>query len=55
LRLSGADPIEPHRQIAHFRVSSVGVPPPVMWEGTEGVLVGYNGGEARGGTQNSAR
>src|SRR5262245_54135576 len=40
---SGVDPYKLHRQIALFGASSVGMPPLVVYEGTDGVLVVYNG------------
>jgi hypothetical protein len=39
----GADPVKLQRQIARFGASSVGMPPVVVYEGTDGVLVVYNG------------
>jgi len=42
-RRSGADPIKLHRQIARFGASSVGMPPIIVYEGSDGVLVIYNG------------
>jgi hypothetical protein len=42
-RRTGADPIKLHRQIARFGASSAGMPPLVAYEGTDGVLVVYNG------------
>jgi len=42
-RRSGADPFKLHRQIAQFGPSSVGMPPLIVYEGTDGVLVVYNG------------
>ena len=46
LRLPGsrqcADPIKLQRQIARFGASSTGMPPLVVYEGTDGVLVVYN-------------
>ena len=42
-RRSGADPIKLHRQIARFGGSSAGMPPLIVYEGTDGVLVVYNG------------
>jgi hypothetical protein len=42
-RRSGADPIKLHRQIARFGTSSAGMPPIVVYEGSDGVLVIYNG------------
>ena len=39
----GADPAKLHRQIARFGKSTVGMPPPWVFEGTDGVLVIYNG------------
>ena len=42
-RRQGADPAKLHRQIALHGRSSVGMPPPWVYEGTDGVLVLYNG------------
>jgi hypothetical protein len=42
-RPTGADPVKLQRQISRFGASSVGMPPPVVYEGTDGVLVVYNG------------
>ncbi len=42
-RLSGADPVKLQRQITRFGPSSAGMPPLVVYEGTDGVLVIYNG------------
>lgn len=42
-RRQGADPAKPARQIALFGRSAVGMPPPWVYEGTDGVLVLYNG------------
>jgi hypothetical protein len=39
----GADPIKLARQIAQFGASAIGMPPIVVYEGTDGVLVIYNG------------
>ena len=39
----GADPVKLQRQIARFGASSAGMPPLVVYEGTDGVLVVYNG------------
>src|SRR3970040_1617259 len=38
-----ADPIKLTRQIARFGASSAGMPPIIVYEGTDGVLVIYNG------------
>ncbi len=38
-----ADPVKLARQIARFGSSTVGMPPLVVYEGTDGVLVIYNG------------
>src|SRR5258708_39750994 len=40
---SSADPMKLHRQIARFGSSSAGMPPLVVYEGTDGFLVIYNG------------
>jgi hypothetical protein len=42
-RPSGADPVKLQRQIARFGASSAGMPPLIVYEGTDGVLVVYNG------------
>jgi hypothetical protein len=42
-RRTGADPIKLHRQIARFGASSAGMPPIIVYEGSDGVLVIYNG------------
>jgi hypothetical protein len=42
-RRTGADPIKLHRQIARFGGSSGGMPPIIAYEGSDGVLVIYNG------------
>jgi hypothetical protein len=42
-REQGADPVKLARQIALFGSSAVGMPPPWVFEGTDGVLVLYNG------------
>jgi len=39
----GADPIKLHRQVARFGASAAGMPPPWVYEATDGVLVLYNG------------
>jgi hypothetical protein len=39
----GADPIKLHRQIARFGASSAGMPPLVVYEGTDGFFMIYNG------------
>ena len=42
-RSSGADPVELARQIAKFGSTTKGMPPLWVCEGTDGVLVIYNG------------
>lgn len=42
-RRSGADPIKLQRQIAQFGASSAGMPPLIVYEASDGVLVIYNG------------
>jgi hypothetical protein len=42
-RRQGADPAKLQRQIALFGRSAVGMPPPWVYEGTDGVLMLYNG------------
>jgi len=42
-RPNGADPVKLQRQIALFGASAVGMPPPWVYEGTDGELVIFNG------------
>lgn len=42
-RRQGADPAKLQRQIAWFGNSAVGMPPPWVYEGSDGVLMLYNG------------
>lgn len=42
-RQQGADPGKLARQISLFGRSAVGMPPPWVYEGSDGVLVLYNG------------
>ena len=42
-RRQGADPAKLARQIALFGRAAVGMPPPWVYEGSDGVLVLYNG------------
>ena len=42
-RRGGADPVKLQRQIARFGDPSSGMPPLVAYEGSDGVLVVYNG------------
>jgi hypothetical protein len=42
-RRQGADPVKLARQIALFGRSALGMPPPWVYEATDGVLVVYNG------------
>ena len=42
-RRQGADPFKLQRQIALFGRSAVGMPPPWVYEGSDGVLMLYNG------------
>ena len=42
-RRQGADPAKLARQISLFGRSSAGMPPPWVYEGSDGVLVLYNG------------
>lgn len=42
-RRQGADPGKLARQISLFGRSAVGMPPPWVYEGSDGVLVLYNG------------
>jgi len=42
-RPGGADPFKLQRQIARFGASAAGMPPPWVYEGTDGTLMLYNG------------
>jgi hypothetical protein len=42
-RPQGADPVKLQRQIARFGRSAAGMPPPWVYEASDGVLVVYNG------------
>ena len=42
-RRGGADPVKLQRQIARFGASSAGMPPLIVYEATDGVLVIYKG------------
>lgn len=42
-RRQGADPAKLARQISVFGKSTVGMPPPWVYEGTDGALVLFNG------------
>ena len=42
-RRDGADPIKLQRQIARFGNSSAGMPPLIVYEGSDEALVVYNG------------
>ena|SRR5437899_3874802 len=42
-RRQGADPAKLQRQIASFGRSTLGMPPPWVYEGSDSVLVLYNG------------
>jgi hypothetical protein len=42
-RPTGADPFKLQRQIAQFGATSAGMPPPWVYEGTDGELVLFNG------------
>ena len=42
-RASGADPYKLQLQIAHFGASAVGMPPPWVYEGSDGALEIING------------
>ena len=42
-RRDGADPIKLHDQIACFGASTAGMLPLIVYEGSDGVLVVYNG------------
>ena len=42
-RPGGADPFKLQRQIALFGAASAGMPPPWVYEGTDGELVIFNG------------
>jgi hypothetical protein len=42
-RGQGADPFKLARQISLFGASAIGMPPPWVYEGSDGALVLYNG------------
>jgi hypothetical protein len=42
-RLSGADPVKLHRQLARFGSSTAGMPPIEVYEGSDGELMIANG------------
>ncbi len=42
-RPTGADPFKLHRQIAAFGTSTAGMPPPWVYEGSDGALCMFNG------------
>lgn len=42
-RRNGADPIKLHRQMARFGTSTDGMPPLIVYESSDGVLVIYDG------------
>ena len=42
-RRGGADPFKLQLQVARFGASSAGMPPPWVYEASDGVLVVYNG------------
>ena len=42
-RRSGADPVKLQRQIVRFGASAAGMPPLIVYEASDGVLVIYNG------------
>lgn len=42
-RRDGADPVKLQRQIARFGASTAGMPPLIVYEASDGVLVIYNG------------
>src|SRR5258707_422175 len=42
-RPASADPVKLDRQVAKFGASSAGMPPPWVYEGTDGELVIFNG------------
>ena len=42
-RPAGADPLKLQRQIGRFGASPAGMPPPWVYEGTDGELVIFNG------------
>jgi hypothetical protein len=42
-RRDGADPTKLQRQVARFGASTAGMPPLIVYEAAEGVLVIYNG------------
>ncbi len=42
-RLSGADPIKLHDQIVRFGPSTVGMPPLLVYRGSDGLIMLYDG------------
>jgi hypothetical protein len=42
-RPTGADPVKLQRQIVQYGASSVGMPPILVYEGSDGVFVIFNG------------
>lgn len=42
-RPNGADPFKLQRQVARFGASAAGMPPPWVYEGSDGTLMLYNG------------
>ena len=42
-RAQGADPFKLARQISQFGASAVGMQPPTVYEGLDGILMLYNG------------
>jgi hypothetical protein len=42
-RASGADPVKLHRQIAKFGSSIAGMPPPLVYRGSDGELMIFDG------------
>ncbi len=42
-RLSGADPVKLHDQIARYGAGVAGMPPPLVYRGSDGELMVYDG------------
>lgn len=42
-RLSGADPIKLHDQMVRFGLSTVGMPPLLVYRGSDGLIMLYDG------------
>ena len=42
-RLNGADPVKLQRQIAHYGASTEGIPPILVYRGSDGALIIFDG------------